>query len=103
METINKSEFDGSVLGSIGISLLTTLICLCTFSIAYPWVICMEKRWYTSHTIIDRQRLTFDGRGGQLFGRFMLWILLSIITCGIYIFWAHIKLQKWVTEHTHVA
>jgi uncharacterized membrane protein YjgN (DUF898 family) len=52
------------------------------------------------HTIIDHRRLSFNGNGTQLFGKFIIWYLLTIVTLGIYGFWLSIKLKKWVTEHT---
>lgn len=27
------------------------------------------------------------------------WLLLTIITIGIYSFWVYPRLQKWITEH----
>ena len=46
------------------------------------------------------KRLRFDGHGIQLFGNWIKWLLLSIITIGIYSLWVPIKMKKWVTKHT---
>ena len=51
----------------------------------------------------DMITVTFDGNGGQLFGNYIKWFLLSIITLGIYSFWLTIKMQQWVTKHTHIS
>lgn len=56
-----------------------------------------------THTTIDGHQLTFDGTGGQLFGNYIKWLLLCIITLGIYSFWLTIKMKQWVTKHTHMA
>lgn len=53
------------------------------------------------HTVIDGKRLVFDGKGVQLFGQYIKWFLLSIITLGIYSFWLNIKMKQWVVSHTH--
>ncbi|HDU8533600.1 TPA: DUF898 family protein, partial [Enterococcus faecalis] len=37
----------------------------------------------------------------QLFGHWIKWLLLTIITLGIYGFWLNIRLQQWITKHTH--
>ena len=29
------------------------------------------------------------------------YILLTLITCGIYGFWLDIKMKQWITKHTH--
>lgn len=48
-------------------------------------------------------RVQFSGKGGELF---VLWIknmFLTIITFGIYSFWAKVNLQRYFYEHTEVA
>ena len=35
------------------------------------------------HTYVNGRQLVFDGNGAQLWARFMLWVILSVITCGI--------------------
>ena len=37
-----------------------------------------------------------------MFGNYIKWFLLTIITLGIYSFWLSIKMQQWVTKHTHM-
>ena len=36
-----------------------------------------------------------------LFGNYIKWILLTIVTLGIYSFWLGINMKKWVVKHTH--
>lgn len=50
--------------------------------------------WKVRHTVIDGQRLYFDGTGAQLFGNWIKWFLLTIITLGIYSFWLKIKTEQ---------
>ena len=61
----------------------------------------MICRWETKHTVINGHRLKFDGTALQLFGNWIKWLLLTIITLGIYGFWVCIKIKKWTTKHTH--
>lgn len=96
-----ESKFDGTVPGMIGYYLVAAVITICTLSIAYPWMLCMIKRWETRHTVIEGRRLYFDGTGSQLIGRWILWILLLIVTIGIYGFWIPIQVRKWTVKHTH--
>jgi uncharacterized membrane protein YjgN (DUF898 family) len=63
----------------------------------------MVYRWEASHTVINSQRLRFDGSAVSLFGQWIKWLLLTIITLGIYGFWLEIKLKQWRTKHTHFA
>ena len=96
-----RSEFTGGLLGLIGTRLLCVLVILITLGLGVPWAQCISQRWYTKHTIIDGQRLYFDGNAWQLFGNYIKWFLLTLITFGIYGFWLHIKMQKWLASHTH--
>ena len=100
---MRESEFYGGLLGLIGISLLQVLIIAVTCGIAAPWAICLKERWIARHTIIDGHQLVFDGRGSQLFGNYIKWFLLTIITFGIYGFWLDIKMKQWIVKHTHTA
>jgi uncharacterized membrane protein YjgN (DUF898 family) len=95
------SVFDGSVLGNFGTNLVAGLLSFITLGIGVPWAVAYRQRWLTSHTIIEGKRLKFDGTGGQLFGKYIIWFLLSIITLGIYaVFFLPVRMQQWVTKHT---
>ena len=100
---MNESKFTGGLLGLIGISLLQGLLISITLGFGAPWAICMKEKWVAEHTIIDGKRLTFDDTGGQLFGNYIKWFLLTLITFGIYGFWLSIKMKKWIVKHTHTA
>ena len=100
---MKESQFTGGLLGLIGINLLQALMIGLSFGLGTPWAICMKERWMAGHTIIDGKRLTFDGTGSQLFGNYIKWFLLTILTLGIYGFWLDIKMKQWITKHTHHA
>lgn len=72
-----------------------------TLSIYNSWSVCMEYNWEIKHTVINGHRLRFDGTAIGLFGNWIKWLLLTIITIGIYGFWVSIALKKWKTKHTH--
>ena len=72
-----------------------------TLSIYNSWAVCMEYNWEIKHTVINGHRLRFDGTAIGLFGNWIKWLLLCIITFGIYGFWVSIALKKWKTKHTH--
>ncbi len=97
----NKSHFDGTFWEYLGEGIIEALIVTFTLGLATPYVICRSYRWQLEHQLIDGQRLVFDGKAGQLFGTWIKWCLLTIITFGIYGLWLPIKKQKWLTSHTH--
>ena len=45
------------------------------------------------------RRIEFTGTGGGLFGKFLVEILLSCITLGIYIPWFIVSLYKYIAEN----
>lgn len=96
-----NSKFTGGLLGLIGVNLISAILILFTFGIATPWAVTIKQNWIANNTIIDGKQLYFDGTGAQLFGNWIIWLILTIITLGIYSFWMWIKLQQWITKHTH--
>ncbi|HAO6137079.1 TPA: DUF898 domain-containing protein, partial [Listeria monocytogenes] len=49
---------------------------------------------------IEGRRLKFQGSAVSLFGHWVKWLLLTIITIGIYGFWVFIKLEDWKVKNT---
>jgi hypothetical protein len=100
---ISKSEFTGGLLGLIGINILILALFVFTLGLGLPWCVCLKQDWLAKHTIIDGRRVWFDGNGLQLFGNYIKWFLLCIVTLGIYGFWMSIKFRQWTTRHMHFA
>lgn len=98
-----NSFFDGGLLSYVGWALLGGIVTVFTIGICYPWALCMVYRWRINHTVIDGHRLQFTGSAISLFGHWIKWLLLSIITLGIYSFWVFIKLEDWKTKNTSFA
>lgn len=97
-----KSKFNGGLLGYIGTGLLMFVIIVFSLGLATPWAICIGARWYARHSTIDGRQVIFDGTGWQLFGNYVKWIFLSIITLFIFSLWIPIKMAKWVVKHIHL-
>ena len=98
---MKDSYFDGGLLQLIGYRLLGGLVTICTLGICLPWAYTMVYNWEAKHTVIGGERLEFNGTAIGLFGNWIKWWLLSLITLGIYGFWVGIKLKKWKYQHTH--
>ncbi len=93
-------KFHGGAASYLGVGILSTLLTLFTFGIAYPWALCMREAWKVENTSIGGRRLKFTGNG---FSLIWLWIKLwffCLITFGIYLLWVGPRLQLWVVEHT---
>ena len=98
-----ESKFTGGLLGLIGISIIQGIITGLTLGLAAPWAVCLKESWIAKHTVIDGRQVVFDGTGGQLFGNYIKWFLLTIVTLGIYSLWLGINMKRWVVKHTHLA
>ena len=97
-----ESFFDGTVSGLFITNLLTFLMIIFTLGIATPWAISYKSRYINSHTVINGHRLGFKGTGTQLFGKFIVWMLLSIVTFGIYLIWLGLNMLKWEVENVYI-
>lgn len=53
----------------------------------------MVYGWKINHTVVDGHRMKFNGSAVGLFGNWIKWLLLTVITLGIYGFWVSIKLE----------
>ncbi|MCC3867740.1 DUF898 domain-containing protein [Terrisporobacter mayombei] len=98
-----RSRFEGGLLGLIGligVNILAWAITILTLGIATPWAMCIKYRWEAKHTVIEGRRLKFIGSGGSLFLHYIKWLILTIITLGIYGFWLYIKMLQWKVENT---
>jgi uncharacterized membrane protein YjgN (DUF898 family) len=92
-------EFDGGAATYVGTGILAFLLTAVTFGLATPWAICLRYSWRTKHTMIDGYRLRFTGSGLRLFGQWLKWWLLIIVTLGIYSFWVVPRLTRWITRN----
>lgn len=93
-----ESFFDGGVLGWIGHSILFVLLCIIPI-IGVPFGLCNMGRWIASHTVINGNRLRFTGSAGSLLGSWIIWVVLTVITVGIYGFWVPTKVMKWIAQN----
>lgn len=93
-------KFDGGAGTYLGTALLGLLITVVSLGICYPFALVLRQRWRAKHTYINGHRLVFTGSTVGLFGSWIKWLGLSVITAGIYLLWVGPRLQKWVVENT---
>ncbi|MFA6852099.1 MAG: DUF898 family protein [Bacilli bacterium] len=99
-QSVSESKFTGHAFGLLGINILCVLLILITLTLGLPAAIAMKQRWETKNTIIDNNQLEFLGQGINLFGQYIKWLLLSIITIGIYSLWIPLKFENWIVSNT---
>ncbi len=96
-------QFDGKARNFFFVGLAAVLITTITLGLAFPWATVMIQRWKTSHTLVEGRSLKFYGTGGELFGKYIVWYILIIITLGIYSIAVYPRFSKWVVERTDFA
>lgn len=92
-------KFVGGAANYIGTQLLAIVITLFTAGICYPFALVLMERWKAKHATIDGRKVKFTGTGIGLFGIWIKWFFLSLITAGIYTLWIGPQIQKWKWEH----
>ncbi len=92
-------HFDGGAATFVGTALLGFVITVFTLGICYPFAIVLLERWRANHTYIEGRQLKFTGSAWGLFGRWLLWLLLIIVTLGIYSFWVAPRITRWKVQN----
>lgn len=95
--------FDGGASTYIGTALLALLITVVSFGICYPFALVLRERWRAKHSFIDGQQMAFTGSAWALFGNWIKWFLLIIITLGIYSLWVGPRIARYKWENTGFA
>lgn len=103
MTRTGRFTFDGGAGTYIGTALLAFLVTTFTLGICYPFALVLRERWRAKHSLIDGQRLQFTGTAWGLFGLWIKWWLLSLITFGVYLLWVGPRVAAWKWEHTGFA
>ncbi|MEC5179480.1 DUF898 family protein [Arthrobacter sp. CG_A4] len=93
-------QFRGGAASWFGTQILGVLITICTIGICYPFALVLVERWRAKNTYLHGRQLMFVGTGWGIFGLWIKWALLSIITLGIYTFWVYPRLMQWKVEKT---
>lgn len=94
------SYFDKKVEDYVILKIKFYLICILSLGLAYPWALCMEYKAKYHHTIICGKRLKFIGDPRELIFHWVWWWFLSVITVGLFIVVARVRMDRWITANT---
>jgi uncharacterized membrane protein YjgN (DUF898 family) len=97
---MHDSRFEKGLGSWLWLMIWTTVVNGITLGIAYPWTMCAVYGWRINNQVVSGHHLRFDGTGAQLFGKWILWWFLIIITLGIFALWVPIKIIQWQAIHT---
>jgi len=97
-----ESKFSGGVLQIFLFFIWAPILLTISLGLATPFVVCTVIRWICNNSTVGGKKYAFKGTAMGLFGRWIVWYLLSIITLGIYSFWAVRNEIRWVVENIEV-
>lgn len=95
------SYFGRNLLKSALVGILSSAVSVITLGISYPLVYKIKESYYIDMSVIDGDDIYLDGKVGQLFGKWLLGLLLCILTLGLFIPMLGYFLYKWEAENTH--
>src|SRR5574344_783767 len=90
-----NSYYDESLLAYVGFEVLYFLMGLLSAGLLSPLTVYLSASRRVQHTVINGKRLCFDGKIHQIYGRFFVWVFLSLVTLFIYTFFVGIEIRKW--------
>lgn len=83
-------------------SAVTAVLGLVTLGIAYPLVYKVRQSYYIGVSFVDGKKLILEGKLLPLYGKWLFYLFLTVITFGLgfpLLFWT---LRKWEAEGTHI-
>jgi len=94
-----ESKFSGRVLQIFLFCIWAPILFVISLGLATPFIECTVIRWICNNSTIGGKRYKFNGTALGMFGRWIIWYLLTIITIGIYGFWSIRNQIRWVIEN----
>lgn len=97
---MRRSYFEGTVWSYVKLQLVNILIAAITFGFGTPWVLVRTYKWESENAVIGGKRFRFTGTAMDLFGHWILWWLLTVVTLGIYAIVVRVRIIEWRVENT---
>jgi hypothetical protein len=97
-----ESKFYGGVLPIFLFCIWAPILLVISLGLATPFIVCTVIRWICNNSKIGGKSYRFTGTAMGLFGRWILWYILTIITLGIYGFWFIRNQIRWAIENVEM-
>jgi len=68
--------------------------------VGFCWACIIYAKWDTRHTVVSGQRLSLQTNTWSFFWHCVLWLLLTVVTLGIYALWVPVKIRQWQIKNT---
>ena len=92
----------------LGRVILDAILTFITLGIYLPWAINGDVKYVCDHVRVENPpsgttgAIEYTGKGVELFGRFILWYILTIVTLGLYTPWMLNGFYRYVVENIRV-
>lgn len=98
----NQLEYRGTMGGLAKTMLVNILLTYVTLGIYGPWAYVNYKKYCYENVFVNGQpgRLTFEGNPGDLLGKYIVGLILTYCTLGIYVFWFINDMFAFTWENT---
>lgn len=98
-------KFNGRGGEAFMVFFVSGLLTYLTLGLYGPWMISRASRFWAEHTtILDRGEqvgtFEFNGNGEDFFVKFIVGVVLTIVTLGIYAPWFQVTLWKFIAQHS---
>jgi uncharacterized membrane protein YjgN (DUF898 family) len=97
-------EFTGTGGGLLGRFIVGMILTALTFGIYMPWFIVSLQKYISKHltlkTTAGDVKFDFTGTGGGLFAKYLVGVILTALTLGIYTPWFLVNLTRFFEENT---
>ncbi|MCL2191255.1 MAG: YjgN family protein [Treponema sp.] len=98
-----NSKFEGRWSEQQAKLFLACLVSVATFGIGFWWASMWYLRWIYSKSVINGRRLEFRATGKSFFKKGIVWLLLSVVTLGIYaIFFLPKRCQEFLASNLYL-
>lgn len=96
----SSSYIEISTLNLLGVYVIAFFLITLSLGLLSPVAIVMINKYLCNRRYINGRKLKFTGAIGELYKKYIIWLLLFVVTLGIYSFWIVIKYLRWKTEKT---
>ena len=78
------------------------LFAIITLGLGTAWSITWMRRYAWGNTVVNGKKLVYTATGGAYFVKRLVWLILTIITLGIYaLLFRPIREEQFLVEHLH--
>jgi uncharacterized membrane protein YjgN (DUF898 family) len=95
-----RFSFRGEVLAFLKLFVGGSLLSMITLGLYYPFFDTRRHGFLMSHSYFGNQKFAFDGRGRDLFGRYLLSLLFFLPTLGLSWLWFVARKQRYFWGRT---